>query len=258
MTRALQTFLPVRKHHFLETINAGGSDAAKPQANPGDRWHFQFTPYLWIVGVSGRAGISPFAVDINTGVTDSDIQLNFGFMGAFEARKNRFVILTDLQYSNLGADRPSPGPLFSGASADFKTLVFVPQVGYRIFDNPEKDSFFGVLGGIRYWHLKTDLTFNEGVLPGVTASRSRGWVDGIAGVRGKLHLTPRFFLTGQTDLGGGGANFTYQFFGGGGFLFGKRYALIAAYRHLDVNYNKDDFLFDMALHGPLFGLAIKF
>lgn len=131
-------------------------------------------------------------------------------------------------------------------------------MGYRIFDNPEKESFFGVLGGIRYWHLRTDLTFNAGVLPGVTASRSRGWVDGVAGVRGKIHLTPSFFLTGQTDLGGGGTNFTYQFFGGGGFLVGKRYALIAAYRYLDVNYNKDDFLFDMALHGPLFGFGIKF
>lgn len=131
---------------LLETINAGGSDAKQPQANPADQWHFQFTPYLWIVGVSGRAGISPLAVDINTGITDSDIQLNFGFMGAFEARKNRLVILTDLQFSNLGTDRPSPGTLFSGASADFKTFILEPQVGYRIFDDPEKEAFFGVLG----------------------------------------------------------------------------------------------------------------
>ena len=243
---------------LLETIDAGGSDAKQPQANPADQWHFQFTPYLWIVGVSGRAGLGPLAVDVNTGITDSDIQLNFGFMGTFEARKKRIVILTDLQFSSLGTDRPSPGPLFSGASADFKTFILEPQVGYRIFDNPEKEAFFGVLGGVRYWHLKTDLTVNAGVLPGVTASRSRGWVDGIAGVRGKTHLTPRFFVTGEADLGGGGSNLTYHFFGGGGFLVGRRYALIAGYRYLDVNYNKDRVLFDMALQGPLFGLGIKF
>ncbi|HSJ87594.1 MAG TPA: hypothetical protein VK909_10330, partial [Anaerolineales bacterium] len=195
---------------LLETINAGGSDAKQPQANPADQWHFQFTPYLWIVGVSGRAGLGSLAVDVNTGVTDSDIQLNFGFMGTFEARKKRIVILTDLQFSSLGTDRPSPGPLFSGASADFKTFILEPQVGYRIFDNPEKEAFFGVLGGVRYWHLKTDLTLNAGVLPGVTASRSRGWVDGVAGVRGKTNLTPRFFVTGEADLGGGGSNLTYH------------------------------------------------
>lgn len=243
---------------LLETINAGRSDAKQPQANPADQWHFQFTPYLWIVGISGRAGLSPLAVDVNTGITDSDIQLNFGFMATFEARKKRIVILTDLQFSSLGTDRPSPGPLFSGASADFKTFILEPQVGYRIFDDPEKEAFFGVLGGVRYWHLKTDLTVNAGVLPGVTTSRSRGWVDGIGGVRGKTRLTPRFYVTGEADLGGGGSNFTYHFFGGGGFLVGRRYALIAGYRYLNVNYNKDRVLFDMALQGPLFGFGIKF
>jgi hypothetical protein len=243
---------------LLETTNASGADATKPQANPDDKWQFQFTPYLWIAGISGRAGIAPVAVDVNTGITDSDIHLNFGFMGAFEARKNRIVILTDLQYTNLGTDRPSPGPLFSGASADFKTFILDPQLGYRILENPENGAFVDVMGGIRYWHIRADLTFNAGVLPGIAATRGRGWVDGVAGLRGKTHLTPKFFLTGEADLGGGGSNFTYQFFGGGGFLVGKRYALIAAYRYLDVAYNKDGFLFDMGLHGPLFGFGIKF
>lgn len=43
-----------------------------------------------------------------------------------------------------------------------------------------------------------------------------------------------------------------------GVLVGTRYALIGGYRYLNVNYNQDDFLFDMALHGPVFGLGIKF
>jgi len=243
---------------FLETMNADNSDAPKPQVNPSDTWQIQFTPYLWLVGITGRAGISPLAVDVHTGVTNSDIHVNFGFMSTFEARKKNLVILTDLQYSNLGSDRPSPGPLFSGATAEFKTFVLEPEVGYRLYDNPEKDAFFGVLGGIRYWHLKTDLTFNPGVLPGVMASRSRGWVDAIVGIRGKTLVTRRFFVTGKADIGGGGANLTYQLFGGAGFLVGKRYALIGGYRYLNVNYNKDDFLFDMALQGPVFGLGIKF
>jgi hypothetical protein len=115
-----------------------------------------------------------------------------------------------------------------------------------------------VLGGIRYWHLKTDLNFNRGLLPNLTITRSRQWVDGVAGLRGNAHLSPRIFLTGKGDLGGGGSNFTYQLFGGGGVTFGTRYALIGGYRYLQVDYNKDDFLFDMALHGPIFGIGIKF
>ena len=230
----------------------------KPQTVDPDKWQFQLTPYIWIAGIKGRAGIGNLTVDVDASLGDENVDLNFGIMGSLEARKNRFVILTDLQYSNLGTDRATPGPLFSTAEADFKTFVLDSEVGYRIVDNPEKGAFVDVLGGIRYWHLKTDLTFNTGLLATVTASRSRGWVDGVAGIRGRAHLKPRVFLTGKADLGGGGSNFTYQLFGGVGILVGKRYALIAGYRDLDVNYNKDGFLFDNALHGPIFGLGIKF
>ena len=36
-----------------------------------------------------------------------------------------------------------------------------------------------MLGGIRYWHLKTELQFQPGLLPGIDVQDSRGWVDGI-------------------------------------------------------------------------------
>jgi hypothetical protein len=243
---------------LLDTIEASGSNVTKPQAADPEKWHFQLTPYLWIAGVSGRVGIANLTVDVNTGITDSDVDLNFGFMGSFEARKNKFIIVTDLQYSNLGAGRATPGPLFSTAGGDFKTFILDPEVGYRIVDNPEKGASIDVLGGVRFWHLKTDLTFNAGLLNTTTVTASRNWVDGVAGIRGKAHLSKRLFVTGKADLGGGGSNFTYQLFAGVGFLVGKRYALIAGYRDLDVNYNKDAFLFDNALHGPILGFGIKF
>ena len=230
----------------------------KPQVLDHEKWQFQLTPYLWIAGVKGQAGIGNLTTNVDAALTDDNVDLNFGFMGTFEARKKRFVILTDLQYSNLGTDRATPGPLFSSASADFKTFVFDPEVGYRIVQNPEKGAFVDVLGGIRYWHLKTDLTFNSGLASSVSASRSRDWVDGVAGIRGRAHLSPRLFVTGKADIGGGGSDFSYQLFGGGGYLVGSRYALIAGWRHLSVNYNKDGFLFDNALSGPVLGFGIKF
>ena len=232
--------------------------SAKPQGIDPDKWQFKLVPYLWIAGVNGRVGIGNLTAEVNAGLTDPDVDLNFGFMGTFEAKKNKFVIVTDLQYSNLGADPITPGPLFSSAQGDFKTFILDPEVGYRIVDNPEKDSFVDVLGGIRYWRIKTDLTFNAGLLPPVTATRSRNWVDGVAGIRGRVHLTPRLFLGGKADIGGGGSNFSYQLFGAAGFFVGKRYALFAGYRDLDVNYNKDGFLFDNALHGPVLGFGIRF
>jgi hypothetical protein len=240
-----------------ETMDSA-SKSPKPQAGDPDKWQFQLTPYLWIAGVSGRVGLGNRSVEVNSGLTDDNVQLNFGFMGTFEARKNRFVILTDLQYSNLGTERPTPGPLFSNATADFKTFILDPEVGYRIFDDPDKGAFFGVVGGVRYWHLRTDLTFNSGLLSAVSASRSRGWVDAVGGVRGSTHLTKRLFISGKADLGGGGSKFTYQLFGGAGLQVSKRLALIGGYRDLKVDYDRDGFLFDTSLRGLIFGLGIKF
>ena len=240
------------------TKNESAAADPAPQTVSSDGWQFRFTPYLWIAGISGNAGIGNLSVNVNSGITDSNVHLSFGFMGTLEARKNRFIIITDLQYSNLGTDHPTPGPLFTSAEASFKTFILDPEVGYRIAENTDKGTSVDVVGGFRYWHLNTDLTFTAGALPAITASRSRGWVDAVGGIRGRARLSKRLFVIGKADLGGGGSKFTYQLFGGVGLLMGKRFALIGGYRDLSVNYNKDNFLFDVALHGPVFGLSIRF
>ena len=220
-----------------------------------DKWHFQFTPYLWIAGISGRGGIGDLSVNIDSSITDENVHLNAGFMGAFEARRNKLIITTDLQYSNLGTENPTPGPLFSAASADFKTFVLDPEVGYRVAANEEKGRFIDVLGGVRYWHLRADLNFDEGILAARSATGSRQWVDGVAGLRGRAALSRKIFVSGKADLGGGGSKLTYQLFGGVGIKVGDRISLIGGYRHLHVNYDRDNFLFDMSLAGPIFGVS---
>ena len=173
--------------------------------------------------------------------------LNAGFMGTFEARRNKPIIATDVQYSNLGTENPTPGPLFSNPSADLKTFVLDLEVGYRVAANEEKGRFIDVLGGARYWHLRADLNFDEGILSARSATGSMQWVDGVAGHRGRAALSRRIFVSGKADVGGGGAKLTYQLFDGAGIRVGKRSSLIAGYRHLHVNYDRDNFLFDMSL-----------
>lgn len=236
--------------------NSKTTTTASPQPAATDSWQFQLTPYLWIPTISGRAGIGNLITDTTTSVGDSDVELNFGFMGTLEARKNRLIILTDLQYSDIATEKGNPGPLFSSSRASFKTFVLDPEIGYRVLDNGN-GATLDVLGGFRYWHLTADLAFRAGFLPATEVTRSRSWVDGVAGLRGKAALSQRWFVTGKADLGGGGSKFTYQLFGGVGVNVGKRLALIGGYRDLNVNYDKDGFLFDMSLHGPILGFGIK-
>jgi len=78
-----------------------------PSAND-DGWHFVMTPYLWMAGLNGNTRIGPLA-EQNVDAPFSDVvgNLSAAFMGLFEARKDRWVILLDTFYVGLSQ---SSGP----------------------------------------------------------------------------------------------------------------------------------------------------
>jgi opacity protein-like surface antigen len=231
---------------------------AHPQPASNDEWQFQFSPYFWMASLHGTGGVGNRTTQVDESFSDIFHSLDFALMGLFEARKGKLVLLTDLEYVAISDDKATPGPLFSNVNAKFKTFIFDPEVGYRVFDNPEKGQFIDVLGGIRVWHVSTDLAFGAGILPATEVQGSRNWVDAIVGVRGKMALSEKLFVTGKFDLGGGGSKFTWQLFGGGGYNVNPKVALILGYRVLDVNYNKNNFIYDMNQRGPIMGLGFKF
>lgn len=237
---------------------ARSSETVVPQGTSNEGWEFQFTPYFWLAGLHGTAGIGNRTTEVDESFGDIFHQLNFFLMGVFEARKGKFVSLTDLEYVSISDDKATPGPLFSNVNANFKTFIFDPEIGYRLLDRSDKGAFIDVLGGVRVWHVSTDLDFGAGILPATEVQGSRNWVDGLAGLRGKVALSPKVFLTGKFDLGGGGSNFTYQIFGGAGYNVTPKIALIGGYRVLDVNYNKNNFIYDMNQRGPIIGVGFKF
>jgi hypothetical protein len=229
-----------------------------PQAPASDEWQFQFSPYFWLAGLHGTTGTPNRTAQVDESFSDIFHSLKFAFMGVFEARKGKLVSLTDMEYVNVSDDRATPGPLFSGVTAKVKMFIFDPEVGYRVFDDPDKGQFVDVLGGVRVWHISTDLTFSPGILPGTNVQASRTWVDAVVGLRGKAALSKKFFVTGKFDLGGGGSKFAYQIFGGGGYNVNEKIALIFGYRVLDVNYDKNNFVYDMNQRGPILGMGFKF
>jgi hypothetical protein len=165
-------------------------------------------------------------------------------MGAFEARKNRFFFLTDMLYINLSDEFDTPGVLFDNVEIVAKLFILDPEVGYRLAE--KNGSSIDVLGGIRYWHLRTELEFRPGVLAGVSAEGSRNWVDAVVGLRARGRLSDRWFVVGKFDLGGGGSDFTYQFVGAAGFDVRSKISLLFGYRYLSVDYEdeEDGFLFE--------------
>ena len=87
-------------------------------------------------------------------------------------------------------------------------FLMTPEGGYRIVDTD--DTSLDVLGGIRYWHLSSELQFQPGVLPGINLQANRSWVDGIVAVRAKRTLADVWWASGYGDVGAGGSTSTYQ------------------------------------------------
>lgn len=234
------------------------AETVVPQGTSTNKWQFQFSPYFWLASLHGTGGIGNRTTQVDESFSDIFHSLDFALMGVLEARKGKFVTLTDVEYVAVSDDKATPGPLFSNVKAKFKTFIFDPEVGYRVLDHPDKSASIDVLGGVRVWHVSTDLAFGAGILPATEVQGSRNWVDGVVGLRGKAALSPKLFITGKFDLGGGGSKFTWQLFGGAGYNLTPKIALIGGYRVLDVDYNKNNFIYDMNQRGPIIGLGFKF
>jgi opacity protein-like surface antigen len=229
-----------------------------PQAADADKWQFQFSPYFWLASLHGTAGVGNRSTQVDESFSDIFHTLKFAFMGVFEARKGKLMLVTDLEYVSIEDDKATPGPFFSNVNAKFKTFIFDPEVGYRLYDDPDKGASVDVLGGVRVMRVSSDLAFGAGILPATQVQGSRTWVDGIVGLRGKTAVSKKMFVTGKFDLGGGGSSFTWQLFGGAGYNVTPKIALIGGYRVLDVNYNKNNFVYDMNQRGPILGLGFRF
>jgi hypothetical protein len=84
-------------------------------------------------------------------------------MTGFDVRKNRVGVFTDFEYIDLSSDEISTPfcLIFSSAYTDSQQYVLEPEIYGRVFDTPK----FAVdaPGGIRYWHLRSNLDLRPGV-----------------------------------------------------------------------------------------------
>src|SRR5262245_52505725 len=234
-------------------VSAQSGQPLSPQTP--DTWQFEVVPYLWGSGIDGEVGIGGRTADVDASFRNILDHLHFAAMGLAEVRRDRVVAVADLIYTELRDHRATPGPLFSSVRPQQKLFILTSEAGYRILatDGGSVD----VVGGIRFWHLGSELQFRAGLLPDLALSASRNWVDGIVGVRGKTALPRNLWVSAYGDVGAGGSDFTYQLVGIVGLDFREHYAVILGYRYLSVDYAHNTVLFDNALKGPLLGLTIK-
>ena len=92
------------------------------------------------------------------------------------------------------------------------------------------------------------------------AEAERWWIDPLVGLRGQVNFTRWLFAAAQADAGGFGAGsqITVNTQATLGVNFSRHIALEAGYRYMYVDYDKDNFLFDVNMPGVFAGLIFKF
>jgi hypothetical protein len=233
---------------------AESTSLERQSASVDSGWHFGLAPYLFATGISGTVGARGRTLEVDANFGSVWKNLDIGLMGAFEARKGRFVILNDLVWAKLSSERDTPGPFYSTAKLGINLFIFDPELGYRVVDS--KKGSLDILGGVRVWSVETNLNVTTGALPGFDVSQRKTWAAPVVGLHGIANVTPRFFLAGKFDIGGAGigADLTTQVYGAAGYRITKHVALIGGYRWLQVDYDDEKgFLFDTQMSGLMFG-----
>jgi hypothetical protein len=221
-------------------------------------WTFSFAPYFWAAGLSGD--IEQFglpAVDFDASFSDVFDHLVFAAMAIAEARNGPYSIFGDAMYIKLSGLGGTPrGILADDVELSTETFAGTLGAGYAIYE--DSAARLDIVGGLRVWSVKSDLSFQGGVLDGVSRTDNATWVDGIAGFRGTYSFTPEIYMTGWGLVGAGGADLDWDVAAAIGYRFSDTVSALAGYRALGVDYSNDGFVFDVVEQGPILGLVVRF
>ena len=227
-----------------------------------DKWEFTLAPYLWLAGQKGKVATTPPLppVDIDVDFYDDILgNINGALMLVGEARKGRYGMIMDIIYTDIEFEESTPGPIFSSVSSQTKSWIVSAAGLYRLTDM-EKGSL-DILGGLRYWSVESKLSLGAGLRPAQQVTNKEEWFDPFIGIRGLSQLgQSKFYTSGAFLLGGFGvgSDLMWDASINLGYQWTKGFSTTIGYRYLDVDYEKDAFLYDIAQDGMTIGLFWRF
>jgi hypothetical protein len=230
------------------------SSMAQAQSPAPDAWRVIMAPYLMGAGMSGTAGIGPINADVNMSASDVFSNLQFGFMGYFEAMKGNWGVGSDIIWMALGTSTDDPVP----ANVDVNQGAFTFLALRRL--SPAMELRAGVLINTLQSSIELKAPINR------ERSRDETWVDPVVGFN--LH-TPRegkwaFALVADIGGFGVGSDFMFDIMPTARVNLTNRAGLAFGYRWISLDYESDAdddtkrFAYDVVSSGPFAGFVFRF
>jgi opacity protein-like surface antigen len=227
-------------------------------ANDGSEWEFGGAVYLWAADLSvktprGRDATIPFDTLLDN--------LSMAFMGAVEARKDRWSLFTDIIYMDINKKAkqhqtgPGGNPIEVRGNVGMESWIINAQTRYAVHDTDQ--ARISLVGGLRYLNLDlaTGLRINDQPLVDLGDSGSN-W-DVIVGAHGEFQLNDKWFVPVYADIGTGDSKSTWQGMGGVGYRFSKLNVLLT-YRYLSYKIDDSPLIGKMTVSGPMLGASFRF
>lgn len=248
---------------FLSLISFYGHAASAAPSGFGagqaeEQWSFSVSPYMWAASATGRNGpVGHFGyspVESKLGFSDIFKNSNFALMAIGEARYNRFSVFSDLSYVSF-----SPNQKISSQSTldvDSKSFSLAIGGGYAVVH--DNDKTLDVLLGGKLWYSSMHYKVDGGEFNGHSRKGNATWIDIIGGLKGKYFITPNIFIEGWSLAGGGQAKFDWDLAGIVGYKINDSWLITSGYRAVGVDYDRNDYVFDIRQKGPILGVTAKF
>jgi opacity protein-like surface antigen len=250
---------------FLVIVTAMPAIAAAEEPAQKDGWQFGANIYMWMPTIGGKS-TNGDTIEIN--FDDILKDLEFFYMGGFEARNGRWHLTTDVIYMKLKQENNGkvtvpvgPGEVAFDVDATVKLQAWIvtPAVGYTFIDTEKVR--MEVLAGARYLWLKPELELD---VTGPLHERDRHisdsgdvW-DGIVGIRGNVNLDKNWYIPYYVDIGTGDSNLTWQWMAGFGCKVSKVVDVVAAWRYIYWRFDDNKVLSHLYINGPLVGVKFRF
>lgn len=247
----------MRSRFCLTLLVAAVVALAAPQAaaqSSSNGWQFAIAPYVWLAGMDGSMTIGDQegdgSVDFDT-IIDG---LDFAFMGHFDMRNERWAIMSDLIFVDLGGSRDDTE---GAVSADFDTTIFEITGGYRV------SPAVTLLAGARWVDMGMGIRL-EGPLEDRRWDASKSFVDPLVGVHVFAPLSEKLFFGFRGDVGGFGvgSELTWHAYADIGYRVSHLVSILAGYNYLDMDYESAAGVvtaeLDMTVSGPQLAVAFIF
>ena len=216
-------------------------------------WEFVLTPYIWFAGINADISFLHLTVPVEAKFKDVLENLKFGVLLHAEARKGRWIVMTDLSYLKVRKDGRIE-ILAVDTELEMKQLITELAGGY-ILINSQDWLFIDGFAGWRYLGITPNLDIaGQNVL-----DKTINVNDPFIGVRFRA-VSEKWLNSLRFDVGGFGigsevswkANLLI------GYQFSELFSLYLGAQGYGVDYEKDAFGLDLVTGGLITGFNFHF